>query len=499
MRSNPTTRSTLRLPTTTTTFAIPPILSGVITLGIDLGTGSVKVAAVDEQGSVLAQAKRAYPVNSPAPGWAETDPAAWLAATQEAAEQVLAAVASPIEAVGFSGQMHGVVLVDAAGAALTPAILWADSRSSAQVAAMSREFSSEQLARLGSPAVPGFAATTLAWLREHQPQVLASAACVLQPKDWLRVNLGGAVATDPSDATGTLLCDVERQEWAAEMVTWAGVTTDLLPPIIGSTQQAGSVLLGGEQFAAVVGGSDTACAMAGIGMVAGGGFIAVGTGSQIGRVIDAANPDLSLVTHTFADVGPVRSGWYRLGGVQNAGLALETALRILGATAAEATDALRQGVQADDPIFIPYVAGERTPFMDGQLRGGWRGITLATDRAAMLRSVLEGVAHAVDLGVQAVVASGCSMPNTIPLVGGGTHDPVFQQLLADATGSALGIVDAPDAAVIGAAMLAQGRTRLPEPAALQGIVEPRIEQHRLLRERQQRIVQAVQDQQRERA
>ena len=185
--------------------------------------------------------------------------------------------------------------------------------------------------------------------------------------------------------------------------------------------------------------------------------------------------------------------------MQNAGLALETALRILGATAAEATDALRQGVQADDPIFIPYVAGERTPFMDGQLRGGWRGITLATDRAAMLRSVLEGVAHAVDLGVQAVVASGCSMPNTIPLVGGGTHDPVFQQLLADATGSALGIVDAPDAAVIGAAMLAQGRTRLPEPAALQGIVEPRIEQHRLLRERQQRIVQAVQDQQRERA
>ena len=471
----------------------------MITLGIDLGTGSVKVAAVDASGAVLAQAKRAYQVNSPAPGWAETDPAAWLAATREAAEQVLGVVGSSIDAVGFSGQMHGVVLVDAAGAALTPAILWADSRSSTQVAAMSREFSPQQLARLGSPAVPGFAATTLAWLREHQPQVLASAACALQPKDWLRVNLGGAVATDPSDATGTLLCDVEQQVWSEHMLEWAGVRPELLPPIIGSTDAAGSVWLGAGEFAAVVGGSDTACAMAGIGMVAGGGFIAVGTGSQIGRVIDAANPDESLVTHTFADVGPVRSGWYRLGGVQNAGLALETALRILNATAAEATDALRQGVRADDPVFIPYVAGERTPFMDGQLRGGWRGITLATDRAAMLRSVMEGVAHAVDLGVQAVVASGCSMPATIPLVGGGTHDPVFQQLLADATGSALGIVDAPDAAVIGAAMLAQGRTRLVEPAVLQSVVEPRAAQHRLLRERQQRIVQAVQDQQRERA
>jgi xylulokinase len=471
----------------------------VITLGIDLGTGSVKVAAVDSAGTVLAQAKRPYLVTSPQPGWAETEPSAWLAATQQAADEVLAAVGRSIDAVGFSGQMHGVVLTDEQGHAIRPAILWADSRSTAEVADLAQQFSAQQLARLGSPAVPGFAATTLAWLHRNERATLAQARYALQPKDWLRLNLGGAVATDPSDATGTLLCDVEEQQWSDEVLTWAGIAGDLLPPIIGSNDAAGSVRLGGAEFPAVVGGSDTACAMAGIGMVRGGGFIAVGTGSQIGRVIDAASPDLSLVTHTFADVGPVRSGWYRLGGVQNAGLSLETALRVLSATTAEAAAALAQGVRADDPIYIPYVAGERTPFMDGQLRGGWLGIGLATDRAAMLRSVMEGVAHAVDLGVQAVVASGCAMPATIPLVGGGTHDPAFQQLLADATGSALGIVDAPDAAVIGAAMLAQGRTRLPTTAALQSIIEPRTQQHHLLRERQRRIVTAVHDQQRERA
>ena len=154
--------------------------------------------------------------------------------------------------------------------------------------------------------------------------------------------------------------------------------------------------------------------------------------------------------------------------MQSGGLALEHALRLLDATIGEAVAALGEGVRADDPIFVPYLAGERTPFMAAGLQGAWHGLGLSTNRAALLRSVLEGVAQAAALGVAAVRDSGVSLPPVVPLVGGGSHDPSFRQLLADATGLSLGVVDAPDAAVIGAAILARGAVRADEPVAVTG-------------------------------
>ena len=466
------------------------------TLGIDLGTGSVKAAVVSSDGLVLGEASCTYEVVGPEPGWAESDPREWLAAVNEVVGRVASGAESAIDGVGFSGQMHGVVVTDGDLVPLLPAILWADGRASAEVLDLAQSFSVGALASLGSPAVPGFAATTLKWLQRNRPEVMAQARSALQPKDWLRATLGGDIATDPSDASGTLLYDVVAGRWSAEAIAWTGVNANLVPEVRDSSAGAGEVAFAcGVHAPAVVGGADTACAMAGIGLRVGDGFIAVGTGSQTVSVLASPTVDTSLVTHTFATVGAIGAGWYRIGAVQNAGLALTKALAWLGADVAEAVEALRSGVQPSDPIFVPYIAGERTPFMDAALRGSWSGLSLSTDRAAMLRSILEGVAQAVALGVQAVEATGALLPAVVPIVGGGTHDPVFRQLLANATGHCLGVTEAPNAAVVGAALLAQGRTCAEEPAEVSSAVEPNPLAQALLAARREQVKALVRAQQ----
>ena len=452
------------------------------TLGIDLGTGSVKVALIDDDGTVIAKAGRPNTVTSPHPGWAESDPAQWLAATRDAAREVLDGRPLPTS-VGFSGQMHGVVAVDELFAPLRPAVLWADVRSVDQARQMRADLSVVDLTTLGSPAVAGFAATTLKWLAQNEPDVMARAAFFLQPKDWLRVALGGDLATDASDASGTLLLDVATGAWSPTALAWVGIDDHRLAPLATSDGPGGEIALDGVHLPCVVGGADTACALAGLGLQPGEGFVAVGSGAQVVRVLATPELDTSLRTHTFAVTGPVAGGWYRIGAVQSAGLALTPTLAWLDADVAEANAALADGVRADDPVFVPYLSGERTPFMDPTMRGSWHRMTLATDRRAMLRSALEGIAQAVALGVDAVQQSGAPLPSVVPLIGGGTHDPAFQQLLADATGLALAVTDAPDSAVVGAGLLAAGRTSNPRPPASVDIIRPREQAAALLAER----------------
>lgn len=460
-------------------------------LGIDLGTGSVKAALVADDGYVVARASQPYSSRSPHPGWVEIDPRTWLSATSTVLDVIDEGDSTGVTAVGFSGQMHGVVLVDEHLVPVRPAILWADTRSGEQAARMNADLGPELLARLGSPAVAGFAATTLAWLREHEPESLARARWALQPKDYLRAALGGPLATDPSDASGTLLYDVVDGAWSPQAIAWTGIDASLLPPVMPSTQQTGHVRVEKREAPCAIGAADTAAALTGLGLGVGEGFIAVGTGAQVVRVMDAPVLDAHLRTHTFCSSGAHGEGWYRIGAVQSGGLALSAALAMLGASVEEAARALGEGVRADDPIFSPYLSGERTPFMDSQLRGAWVGMTLATDRAAMLRSVMEGVAQAVALGVAAVDESGEPMPDVIPLIGGGTQDPAFQQLLADCTGHTLGIAEARDSAVVGAACLAAGVARNPHRIALTAEVTPYRESVTLLAERRARMVDIV--------
>ena len=429
----------------------------MVAVGIDLGTQSVKVAAVDDDGRVVAAATRPYAVTSPYPGWAESDPAAWLSATVDAADDVVAALGQAPDVVGLSGQMHGVVLCDADGTPLRPAITWADGRSAEQAARISTELGAAELARLGSAAFPGFAGPTLAWLADHDPDTVDRARWALQAKDWLRYMFTGRAATDPSDASGTLLYDVVDGRWSDAAMAAARVRPDLLAPVTSSSAVAGEIGPAGGALVGVpvvVGGADAACGIRGLGLPVGHGAIALGTGTQISSVLDAPRPDQTLRTHTFATTGDIGEAWYRLGAVQSGGLALERALAWLGADTAEAQRALAQGIESSDPLFFPFVAGERSPYLDPALRAGWSGLSLGTSREAMLRSVLEGMAYAVAAAYDAVRESGAAPAEAVTLLGGGSRDAAYVQLLATALDAALQPAEVGDATVVGAARLA---------------------------------------------
>jgi xylulokinase len=388
--------------------------------------------------------------------------------------------------------MHGLVLCDAQLEPVRPAITWADARAGSEAANMQAELGDEVLARLGSPAVSGFAATSLRWVARHEPAALKAATYALQPKDWLRARLGGDVVTEPSDASGTLLANVAAGAWDEIAVSWAGVDPALLAPIVASRASAGAITLGARELPCVAGAADTAAAIVGFGLSVNDGFTAVGSGSQSVSVVAEPDGGIALGTHLFATAGAPGSGWYRIGAVQNAGIALRKALEWLEATPEQANAALDGGVRASDPVFIPYVAGERTPFVDASLRGAWLGLGLDTDRQAMLRSVIEGVAHAVTLGMQAVVDTGAHLPEPLPLIGGGTVDPRFRQLIADISQRALLPTEEPDAAVIGAAFLAMPGEVTGSMAASGAVaVEPNAARAELFQERRGRLVDYV--------
>lgn len=416
------------------------------------------------------------------------DAETWMAASRSA----LADLGHPRGRVGFSGQMHGVVIVDEDLTPLRPAITWADTRGAGYVDRIVQEVPLQARSRLGSVPVAGFAATSLAWVRDNEPEVWSRARWFLQVKDWVRARAGGAIATERSDASGTLLFDLTTGDWSETMLGWLGIDAARLAPIVDSTESGGDIQLAGVDLPSVIGAADTACVITALGLQPGSGFIAVGSGAQIVRVTE--NTAFDDATHLFACAGGPDDGFYRIGAVQNAGVALTRILELLGASIDEANAALQVDVQGDDPIFLPYLAGERTPFMDASLRGAWHGIGLHTDRQALLRSALEGIAHAVALACTAVSDSDGPFEQPVMLVGGGTVDPRFRQLIADATGLTLVPVAAPDAAVLGAGLLASGIVRNPTPPHLGDAITPRETMTALLVERRARHLEKVRTQ-----
>ena len=307
-------------------------------LGLDLGTSAVKALLVGDDGAVLATGRAPCTVDTPAAGWAEATPGAWLTAARDAVAQV---GAPEVEAIGLAGQMHGVVLCDEAGEPVRPAILWPDTRAVAEAATWPAR---------GNPPAPGFAGPILAWLAAHEPEALRRARWALQPKDWLRLTLGAPAATEPSDASATLLWDLEADGWARD--------DPLLPPVRPSAAVAGELrsdALGLPRGIPLVhGAADTAAAL----LVAGGRMLNLGTGAQLAQRVDEPLPAVEAPTcHRFRAAG---DGWYALAAVQNAGLALDWARRVLG-DEGEA--------RAGGPLFVPHLTGERTPLLDPGARG----------------------------------------------------------------------------------------------------------------------------------
>ncbi|UQN07651.1 xylulokinase [Deinococcus sp. QL22] len=461
-----------------------------LALALDLGTGSVKVGLVTAGGELVRQASRAYPALSVHPGWAETDPAAWWAGVVGAVQEVLEGLdPARVQALGLSGQMHGVVLVDAGGQSLRPAVLWSDTRSAAELASFSA-LDPSLLARLGNPPVAGMAGPTLLWLRQHEPAHYQTARWALQPKDWLRLYLTGEVATDPSDASGTLLYDLTAQAWSGEILEKLGLNPALLPPVLPSNAVAGTLLapvaaelglLTGIPI--VTGAADTAAALYGSGLLPGEAQLTVGTGAQV--VVRAAMlPAAHSSLHVFREAEG--AGCYTLAAIQNAGLVLEWARRTLRLTWPEFY-AAAQEIDADPlPTFLPYLTGDRTPHLDPHARAAWVGLNAAHDHRHMARAAFEGVALSI---AQAAELLPLLPGQALLLAGGGTVDPWWRQLLADCLGRELRAVATPGASVLGAARLAWagiGVERPPTRPQVTAVIVPQVgrisaERHRAFR------------------
>ncbi|RBY77325.1 carbohydrate kinase [Blastococcus sp. TF02-09] len=441
-------------------------------LGADLGTSGLKLVALDGAGAVVAEAERGYAYDRPAPGRAEIDVRVWRTAFDDAAGELHAALAGrQVRALGLAGQMHGAVLVDAAGRPVRPALLWPDARAAGELARW-RQLGHADRAALANPLVAGMTGPMLAWLAVHEPAAVAGAAAVLLPKDALRAALvpgADAAVTDRSDASATLLWDVVGDGWSSAATAAAGVPAELLPAVRGSAEVVGTTSLVGADVPVVVGGADTPLALLAAG-TADGLQVNLGTGAQVLRPGWTPPPADDPATHGYADVS---GGWYAMAALQNGGSAWDWVGEVLGMGWAELVAAVRNAVPgAGGALFRPFLAGERGGVAGPDDRGGWTGLSAATTRADLARAAVEGVAFAI---AEAARSLGGADAAPVVLTGGAARAPEVQQVLADVLDRPVRHLRLRSASAIGAAVLAARGVGVElEPQRRPGpLVEPR--------------------------
>jgi len=425
-------------------MAHPPLL-----IGLDLGTSGLKAVAVRaDTGAIVATSERGYPLRAPVPGAAEQDPEAWWQATCAALRDLWRARGAPPETVvgvGLSGQMHGLVALDASWVPLRPALTWADSRCAAQVERLNRWPGRAELIRLtGSAPNTSFTAAKLLWLRDQEPQVFAQAAMFLLPKDALRLRLTGELATDYSDASATLLLDIRSRDWCAPVLDTLEIPRAKLPPLLPSTAIAGRVTdAAADQTGLPAGipvatgaGDQEAAAVGNDVLTSGALLVTIGTGGQLFAPLEQPRTDAAGRVHTLCHAIP--DGWHLLGAILAAGLALHwfagQFARDLPRTRA-ITRLLDEAAAAppgsDGAIFLPYLLGERTPHLNPRARAGFSGFTLRHTRAHAARAVLEGVAFAMRDGLEVLREMGIAEAEPVLLAGGGARSALWRQIIAD--------------------------------------------------------------------
>lgn len=438
-------------------------------LGVDIGTSGVKAVVVSEAGDVLATATTPLTLQTPHPAWAEQDPDAWWAASRASIREVVGrARGAAIAAIGLSGQMHSSVFLDREGRVIRPALLWCDARTTAECAEITDRVGEAQLHQWTSnPALEGFTLPKVLWLRNNEPDAFARLAKVLLAKDYIRYRLTGTMAAEPSDASGTLMYDVRRDEWSLPLLTALGLSPDLLPSLGGSAEVLGRVTaavasdLGLRDGTPVVGGgADNACGAIGVGVVAPGDAVASwGTSGTV--LAPAASPlvDPGMRAHTFRHAAP--NTWYVMGVVLSAGGAFawyrdQVARDLAGAADADRrldAEAATVPAGAEGLTFLPYLQGERTPHRDAAARGAFVGLTLAHTRAHMTRAVLEGIAFAMRDSL-AILAE-LELPFApLLLTGGGSRSPFLRKLQADVYGVPVTMPTREEGPAYGAALLA---------------------------------------------
>lgn len=428
-------------------------------IGLDLGTSSLKAILMDDNQMVLAEHTVPLSVTRPKLGWSEQDPAQWVAATDTAIKALAAATdVSGVRGIGLSGHMHGATLLDASDSVLRPCILWNDTRSAVEAAALDADPKFRDLS--GNIVFAGFTAPKVAWVQANEPEIAAKIAKVLLPKDYLRLTLIGDHVAEMSDAAGTSWLDVARRDWSDDLLAATGLTRDHMPRLVEGSESSGTLrdALAAEWglpkgVVVAGGGGDNAATAIGAGVVAkGDAFVSLGTSGVLFAASEAYQPDAASAVHTFCHAVP--DTWHQMGVILAATDALEWLSRLTGQPAADLTRDLGPLQAPSRTLFLPYLGGERTPHNDTTVRGQFLHLDHATDAKAAARAVLEGVTFAFADCHAALKSTGTVIERALAM-GGGAKSAYWLDAIATALDIPLMVPEAGDfGAALGAARLA---------------------------------------------
>ncbi len=436
-------------------------------LGIDVSTTGAKALLIDGSGTVVSSATNPLPLSTPKPLWSEQDPHDWWYGVVSSIRQALSGgggTGDDVKAIGLTGQMHGLTLLDAAGEVLRPAILWNDQRTGPQCDEIRHRIGRERFIQItGNDALTGFTAPKILWVQQKEPDIYAEAAHILLPKDYIRYRLTGEYGTDKAGGAGTVLFDVKKRDWSPEILEALDIPADWLPPTyegpeVSSTISAAAAELTGLKAGTPVvgGGGDQAAGAVGVGAVEPGIVsLVLGTSGVVFATTGEPFIEPQGLLHAFCHSVP--DTWHLMGVMLSAAgslqwyrdtLAPDTSFDDLLAPAA----ALGPG--AEGLLFLPYLTGERTPYPDPLARAGFVGLTLRHSRPHMTRAVLEGVAFGLRDSMELVKSAGLGSIRQVRLSGGGAKSPIWRQILANVLGQELVTVNTTEGGAFGAALLA---------------------------------------------
>ena len=438
------------------------------TLGLDIGTSAVKALLMDQNGEIVAENSEGYPLNTPRSGWAEQNPEDWWQASQKVIKDLIKENDidnSKIKAISFSGQMHSSVFLDKNMDIIRPAILWSDTRTSAECEEIyERVGGVEELAKLVSnPALEGFTAPKILWLRNNEPENFKKLDTVLLPKDYIRYKLSAKLGMDLSDAAGTLLCDVKAEDWSEEIMEKLELEKSIMPHVLKSVDNVGTVTDEAAEKTGlststkiIAGGADNACGSVGSGIIKAGRVMAsLGSSGVVVAQTDKPEADPGGRIHLFNHAVP--NSYYMMGVVLSAGMSFkwmkeemfndELDFETLNKEAA----AVEAG--SDGLTFLPYLYGERTPHADADARGVFFGISGKHKRGHFIRSVMEGVSFGLRDSLELIKDRGVEI-DEIRLIGGGAKSELWQQITADVFGETISLINIEQGPAFGAAIIA---------------------------------------------
>jgi xylulokinase len=438
-----------------------------VLLGIDISTTGAKALLVAADGRVLGSATTPLTLSTPKPLWSEQDPHEWWDGVVASIRRVLAEsgiAPAEIAAIGLTGQMHGLTLLDAHGQVLRPAILWNDQRTGPQCDEIRRRLGKKRLIEItGNDALTGFTAPKILWVQQNEPEVYAKARQALLPKDYIRYRLTGAYGCDKADGAGTLLFDLKARDWSPEVLAALAIPATWLPPtfegpeITGRVSREAAEITGLREGTPVVaGGGDQAAQAVGVGAVEPGIIaLTLGTSGVVFATTPAALIEPEGRLHAFCHAVPGR--WHFMGVMLSAAGSLQWYRDTLAPDVG--FDALIAEAEAIAPgseglLFLPYLTGERTPYPDPLARGAWVGLTIRHTRGHLTRAVLEGVAFGIKDSFTLIQEAGLGAIRQVRISGGGARSALWRQIMADVLGVELVTVNTTEGAAYGAALLA---------------------------------------------